>query len=138
MIFLPQPPSVPRPVAQERMQRRLPYRGKLANHRAIIPERERAGVGFKPLMRASDGVPHPAAVGALIYAADLAARKTGASRKAFVKRWTHEVTVAIFRRRAALMRQCFPKESERENTGWAGAPRAGTSCSARSDAERAS
>ena len=83
-------------------------------YRAIIPELRDAGIGFRPMVWTSDGVPHPAAQRTLAFAADIAARKMGTSRKALVKRWSHEVTVAILRRRAAMVRECLPKQTERE------------------------
>ena len=86
----------------------------MAKYRDIIPELNQAGIGFRPLVWTSDAVPHPVDVRTLAFAADIAARKTGASRKALVKRWSHEVTIAILRRRAAMTRECLPRQSERE------------------------
>ena len=86
------------------------FKRKLRHYRAVIPELAAAGVVYRPLVWTADGRPHPAVSQTLGYAAQLAASKAGQSDspKAFVRRWQHEVGIAILRRRAAMARAVLP------------------------------
>ena len=86
------------------------FKRKLRHYRALIPELAAAGVVYRPLVWTADGRPHPAVSRTLGYAAQLAASKAGRSEtpKAFVRRWQHEVQIAILRRRAAMARAVLP------------------------------
>ena len=102
------------------------FRRKLRHYRHIIPELQRAGVVFRPLIWTADARPHPAAVRTLRYAAEVASSRHGGSaeKPAMLKRWKHEITVAILRRRAAMSRAVVPGRSARAEwllTGWSDA-----------------
>ena len=91
------------------------FRRKLNHYRAIIPELHAAGIAFRPLIWSADGRPHPAATRTLKYAAEAAARKRGGvAVPGLLARWRHEITVAIVRRRAAMLRAVLPKVKARE------------------------
>ena len=63
----------------------------------------------------ADGRPHPAATRTLHFAAKQAVNRgagSGSTPKAFVRRWQHEVQVAIMRRRAAMARAVLPRPSD--------------------------
>ena len=85
------------------------FKRKLHHYRNVIPELHAAGIAFRPLIWSADGRPHPAATRTLKYAADIAARKRGgAAAPGLLARWKHEITVAIVRRRAAMVRAVQP------------------------------
>ena len=90
------------------------FRRKLKKYKDLIPELDRAGISFRPMVWTADGRPHPAATRTLRYAAELAARKGNGAGKAkhIVGRWKHEIAVAIARRRAAMARAVQPKMSQ--------------------------
>ena len=99
------------------------FRRKLRHYRNVIPELRRAGVAFRPLIWTADARPHPASVRTLRYAAEVAASRHGGleGRPAMLRRWKHEITVAIMRRRAAMSRAVLPGRSARAEwllTGW--------------------
>ena len=87
------------------------FKRKLRHYKDLIPELDRAGIAFRPLVWTADGRPHPAATRTLRFAADLAARKgNGTTRaKMIAERWKHEISVAIARRRAAMARAVLPR-----------------------------
>ena len=84
--------------------------------RNVIPELATAGIVFRPLIWTADGRPHPAAVRTLRYAAAQAVVCAGGIGDAawLLRRWKHEIMVAILRRRAAMARAVLPRRSERE------------------------
>ena len=92
------------------------FRRKLRHYRNVIPELAAAGIVFRPLIWTADGRPHPAAVRTLRYAADQAVVRAGGTGDAasLLRRWKHEIMVAILRRRAAMSRAVLPRHSERE------------------------
>ena len=91
------------------------FRGKLRKYARILEELRQAGIAFRPMIWTSDGVPHPAVVRSLQVAADKASRRMGADAKSgLLKRWKHEITIAILRRRAAMVRECLPRLGARE------------------------
>jgi hypothetical protein len=91
------------------------FRRKLVHYRNIIPELQAAGVAFRPLIWTADGRPHPAATRTLKYAAEAAARKRGGvAVQGLLSRWKHEITVAIIRRRAAMLRAVLPKAQAKD------------------------
>ena len=89
---------------------------KLRRYRTEIAELRRAGIVFRPLVWTADGQPYPAATRTLQYAAGIAVSRNGqdATAKELVKRWQHEVQIAILRRRAAMSRAVLPKATARE------------------------
>ena len=86
------------------------FRRKLRHYRNIIPELQAANIAFRPMVWSADGRPHPAVVRTLKFAADLAARRHGGGQatEGLLKRWRHEIGVAIMRRRAAMVRAVLP------------------------------
>jgi len=100
------------------------FKRKLIHYRDVIPELHTAGIAFRPLIWSADGRPHPAATRTLKYAADVAARKRGGATAAvgIMARWKHEITVAITRRRAAMLRAVLPKTLAKELWMLTGAP----------------
>ena len=91
------------------------FRRKLRHYRNIIPQLAEAGIAFRPLVWTADGRPHPAATRTLHYAAGLAAARGGAdvTVSSLLRRWRHELQVAIQRRRAAMVRAVLPRLSPR-------------------------
>ena len=91
------------------------FRRKLRKYRRIIPQLARAGIAFRPLIWTSDGRPHPAATRTLRYAAGLAASRGGSEStpRELVRRWKHELQIALQRRRAAMSRAVLPRASAR-------------------------
>ncbi len=102
------------------------FRRKLRHYRDVIPQLASAGIAFRPLVWTSEGRPHPAATRTLRYAAGLAAARGGSEADAagLLRRWRHELRVAIQRRRAAMARAVLPRATAREMwllTGFTGA-----------------
>ena len=92
------------------------FRRKLRRYRDIIPQLAQAGIAFRPLVWTADGRPHPAATRTLQYAAGIAAAREGGagiSATSLLRRWRHELQVAIQRRRAAMARAVVPQLSAR-------------------------
>ena len=87
------------------------FKRKLRHYAAILPELQRAGITFRPLIWTADGRPHPATTRTLKYAAERASYKGGRATSAaeYHRRWSHEVQIAILRRRAAMVRAGLPK-----------------------------
>ena len=91
------------------------FRRKLHHYRRVIPELHAANIAFRPMIWSADGRPHPAVTRTLKYAADIAARKRGGvAASALLVRWKHEITVAIVRRRAAMIRAVLPKTGAKQ------------------------
>ena len=90
-------------------------RAKYRKYRHLIPELRRAGIIFRPLAWSADGRPHAAVTRTLAFATDMACRRNGGEGKAgFLKRWKHEIAIALLRRRAAMSRACLPKQRDSE------------------------
>jgi len=94
------------------------FKRKLRHYASVIPQLHAAGIAFRPLIWTADGRPHPAATRTLQYAADRASYKGGRATTAreYVRRWSHEIQVAILRRRAAMVRAAMPKQAH--DTAW--------------------
>ena len=91
------------------------FKRKLHHYRSVIPESHAANIAFRPMIWSADGRPHPAVTRTLKYAADIAARKRGGvAVPALLARWKHEITVAIVRRRAAMIRAVLPKTGAKQ------------------------
>ena len=91
------------------------FQDKLDKYRSILPQLHAAGIAFRPLIWSADGRPHAAVTRTLKFAAEMALRRRGGSgAPGFLRRWRHEITVAIMRRRAAMMRAVLPKMKERD------------------------
>ncbi len=101
------------------------FRRKLQRYRAILPELARAGIVFCPLVWTADARPHPAVTRTLRYAAGLAASRDGAADpRSMLRRWRHQITCAILRRRSAMVRAVLPRRGWRAQwflTGQGGA-----------------
>ena len=91
------------------------FRHKLRHYRDVIPQLASAGISFRPLVWTSEGRPHPAATRTLRYAAGLATARGGseADKAGLLRRWRHELQVAIQRRKAAMARAVLPRMSAR-------------------------
>ena len=99
------------------------YKRKLEHYRNVIPQLHAAGIVFRPLIWSSDGRPHPAVSRTLKFAAESAARKRGGvSVPNLLRRWKHEIQIAILRRRAAMFRATQPKVGAKEAWLLTGAP----------------
>ena len=85
---------------------------KRHRYRHILPQLERAGILYRPMVWTADGRPHPAATRTLRYAAERAVVKGGraTSVAAYLSRWRHEIQIAILRRRAAMTRAVLPRQ----------------------------
>ena len=91
------------------------FKRKLVHYQHVIPELQAAGIAFRPLIWTADGRPHPATTRTLKYAAEAAARKRGGvAVPGLLARWKHEITIAIIRRRVAMLRAVLPKPGARE------------------------
>ena len=89
------------------------FKRKLRHYRAVIPELRRMGIVYRPLVWTADGRAHPAVTRTMRYAADQAACHGGGVKAAdLVARWSHEVMIAILRRRAAMARSVLPGAGE--------------------------
>ena len=108
---------------------------KLDRYQNEIVELRQAGISFRPLVWTADGRPHAAVTRTLRYAADIAAHRNGQQVSAgrLVSRWSHEIQIAILRRRAAMSRAVLPRltardvwllagQAERDGGGGARAP----------------
>ena len=88
------------------------YRDKMASYQTELHSLRDAGIGFRPLVFSGEGRPHPVVMRVLGFAADQAARRApDVSAKSFVKRWMHNITVAIQIRKAKMLQKCLPKPS---------------------------
>eukprot|EP00973_Karenia_brevis_P043199 5983498-Karenia_brevis.AAC.1 len=95
------------------------FRGKLCKYANILEELRAAGIAFRPMVWKGDGAPHPAVVRTLCFAAERACRRAGADAKAsLLRRWHHEISIAILRRRAAMAREHMPKPTAHELYNW--------------------
>ena len=91
------------------------FKDKFDKYRNILPQLHAAGIAFRPLIWSADGRPHAAVTRTLKFAAEMALRRRGGSGAlGFLRRWRHEITVAIMRRRAAMMRAVLPKMKEKD------------------------
>jgi hypothetical protein len=91
------------------------FKRKLNHYKDIIPELHRARISFRPMIWTADGRPHPAVTRTLRFAAERAARKSPSDEqpKAIVARWSHEISLALARRRAAMARAVLPRHGKR-------------------------
>ena len=81
----------------------------------MIPELHTAGIAFRPMVWSADGRPHPAVVRTLKFAAGVAERRHGGEASGgLLKRWRHEIGVAIMRRRAAMARAVLPRPKAKD------------------------
>ena len=81
----------------------------------IVPALRRAGVIFQPLVWTAEGHPHPATVRVLETALRMVKTCRGAETAAELRdRWRHEITVAIQRRKAAMIRAALPLQADRQ------------------------
>ena len=101
------------------------FRRKLSRYKREIAQLAAAGIVFRPMVWTSSGRPHPAATRTLHYAATQAAyRSERGEPKAILRRWQHEIQVALLRRRAAMARAVLPRMGSAEAwmvTGYSGA-----------------
>jgi hypothetical protein len=88
---------------------------KLRRYRREIPQLRAAGIIYRPLVWTADGRPHPAATRTLKFAAEQAANRSSenANAASLMRRWRHEIQVAIMRRRAAMGRAVLSRPSAR-------------------------
>ena len=95
---------------------------KCNRYRGVLPQLHAAGIAFRPFIWTADGRPHPAATRTMRYAAERAVARGGrtCTADAYMRRWNHEIAVAILRRRAAMTRAVLPQlppEARRLVTG---------------------
>ena len=88
------------------------YRRKMNRYHSILPALRRAGVIFQPLVW--EGRPHPATVRVLESALKMVRRRKGEEAASELRgRWRHEITVALQRRKAAMIRAALPLQPRR-------------------------
>ena len=91
------------------------YRRKHRRYASDAATLREANVIYMPLIWSADGRPHPQVGRAMQYAARMAgyadSDQTTGGRAAFLKRWRHEIAVALCRRRAAIARAVLPPPS---------------------------
>ena len=87
------------------------FQRKLRRYRREIRELRAAGIVYRPLVWTAAGRSHPAVARTLRLAASQAAVNSGQQTDAnsMMRRWRHEIQVAIQRRRAAMARAVLPK-----------------------------
>ena len=84
---------------------------KCGKYRGVLPQLREAGISFRPLIWTADGRPHPAVTRTMRYAAERAVARGGRTTtvEAYLRRWDHEISIAILRRRAAMTRAVLPQ-----------------------------
>ena len=84
---------------------------KCGKYRGVLPQLREAGISFRPLIWTADGRPHPAVTRTMRYAAERAVARGGRTTmvEAYLRRWNHEISIAILRRRAAMTRAVLPQ-----------------------------
>ena len=89
------------------------FQRKLEHYADVLPQLHAAGIAFRPLVWTADGILHPATTRTLRFPAERAARRdaNGASSKAMLGRWKHEIAIAIARRCAAMARAVMPRRT---------------------------
>ena len=92
------------------------FKRKLRHYRNVIPELSAAGIAFRPMVWSAEGRPHPAVKRTLKFAASIAARRHGGgdATQGLLRRWRHEIGVAIMRRRAAMVRAVLPRPKAKD------------------------
>ena len=91
------------------------YRKKMTRYATILPALRRAGVIFQPMVWSAEGRPHPATVRVLECALRTIRARKGLEAAAHLRtRWRHEISVAIQRRKAAMIRAALPARSRRQ------------------------
>ena len=87
------------------------HQRKHQRYAADAPVLREANVVYMPLIWSADGRPHPQVGRAMQYAARMAGHSDSdqpAGHALFLKRWRHEIAVALCRRRAAIARAVLP------------------------------
>ena len=94
------------------------FKRKLRRYRREVRELAAAGISYRPLVWTANGRPHPAVTRTMKYAAEVAANRSEdhVDGTSLLRRWRHEVQVAILRRRAAMLRAVLPRPGAR--TDW--------------------
>ena len=84
---------------------------KCSKYRGVLPQLREAGISFRPPIWTADGRPHPAVTRTMHYAAERAVARGGRTTtvEAYLRRWNHEISIAILRRRAAMTRAMLPQ-----------------------------
>ena len=90
---------------------------KLKKYAPVKDELSEAGITYMPMVWTSNGRPHPAATRVMRHVASLASHSSevGSNAKSMLKRWGHEIQVAIQRRKAAMVRAALPKLSAKDD-----------------------
>ena len=92
------------------------YRRKMTRYNAILPALRRAGIIFQPYVLSQEGRPHPAAVRLLECSIRAVRSRRGEEAAAELRaRWRHEISVAIQRRKAAMIRAALPDRGLRSD-----------------------
>ena len=83
---------------------------KLAYYADVLPELERKGITYSPIIFSRFGRRHGTTSKIMNEAASRAARFRGQSNaKQIMRRWTATVTTEIWRRAARMVKACLPK-----------------------------
>jgi hypothetical protein len=91
------------------------HRRKMRHYAHLLPSLRRAGVIFQPMVWSTEGRPHPATVRVLESALRMVRLRRGEEAAVELRgRWRHEITVAIQRRKAAMMRAVMPGRTRRQ------------------------
>jgi len=88
------------------------HKQKLHSYRNEIPNLTAQGIRYQPMVWSCEGSCHPETIRSLNNITDGVARKTGCNPKRLLRRLVHNITVALMRRRAAMVRQVHPSITE--------------------------
>ena len=86
------------------------YKRKMRRYASQIEHLRKGGIQYRPMIWTAEGRPHPQTMRMLSLAADRAARKAqgGADPREYLRKWCHEIGIALARRRAAMVRATLP------------------------------
>ena len=86
------------------------YKRKRRRYADQIEHLRKGGIQYRPMIWTAEGRPHPQTLRMLSQAADRAARKAqgGADPREYLRKWCHEIGIALARRRAAMVRATLP------------------------------
>ena len=85
------------------------FRGKFRKYRNILPDLNRQGIAFKPMVWTTEGAPHPVVLRILSFVCKQASRRNSCGgEEQMLVRWQREIGIAIQRRKAAMIAACMP------------------------------
>ena len=89
------------------------HAGKFARYRAAVDEWGPQGIVLQPMVWSHEGRAHPDVERIMVHVASTAARRTGGSAAAIIRRWKSDLGVALATRRARMAKRCLPKATWR-------------------------